>query len=565
MLVIGPGPSGGPVDRRLAPRRSASVSRRDRIAVRNTLVVMSLFLLTTPALVAVPDARPAEVAANPKLIGGWYAAPEIDGKKRGLWIELAADGTWRRIQDHFGFRAEDHGRWLPDGDGIRLGEGGMRLRFADGRLVDEYLDKILYRLEPCQVMPKELAALPAFPRTLSETMAVLAAELPERHRVVIAGSVQGDLMRFHDGLGTYIRNRFGLDGYNTALLAACKAQGPDDAATVILRALRDHLRQTRPGGRELGRLERLLGEITMPPIQVRHMTLPELVARLNREIHRALRRDGRPEDALVCELAPARSDQERQHWLNGPAILRPWRKVETADVSVELTDLLSGFHKWLEGPNRLVLEPSEVLRGLQSPQTSPDFSSARWRNDWFEIATSTAKEASGLVRFDSWLMMGPSPPMPVEAAVRYAGIARERATVGKGALQIRLSGDRVVDRQDGWLWSYVVESALTGEGSPGVFSDLEGYALERSRWPDLRRPPRLSFDKALARFRTVMSKRMPGRVPSRPTHVEMALCRLSLSTTWYYAIALFGENQQASGYVTLDGQVIWSVDNIEND
>jgi hypothetical protein len=46
-----------------------------------------------------------------------------------------------------------------------------------------------------------------------------------------------DLILFHHGWGTGIRNGFGLWGDNTNLMTDCRAQHPDDASMVIIEAV----------------------------------------------------------------------------------------------------------------------------------------------------------------------------------------------------------------------------------------------------------------------------------------------------------------------------------------
>lgn len=509
------------------------------------------------SLMAVQTSRAAEkpdAPAGSKLVGGWFATTDIDGKLRGHFIELRDDRSWHRIEDHFGFKAEDHGRWRPDGDGAVLEDVGVRLHFENGKLLLVYRDQTLYAFEACPSMPKQLAELPPFPTTLSETVAILTAELAERDRIVIAGTLDEDLVRFHHGLGTYVRNRFGLWGPNPALRAACKVSHPDDASAVILRALRDHLRSTRPGGRELDPLEDILKDLTLPSMPIRQTTVVQLVARMNHESQRALRRKGLRQDVLVFELArPSRPDEQREretYWLSHPPGLRAWGQGDASAAEVKVVDLLVGFRKWLQSPNRLMLAPTFDPRFYQTPQKSPDFASVRWHGDWFEVETSVEGGETDPVRVDAWSMLGPSAPMTVEQAASYAGLARERIPAGKSLVEVRITG---AGSQGGpWQWSYLVRAGL-GEAVPVAEPTpaVPGESMRRSLWPDTRRPPRLSARAALARFRQALPA---AARPEPESRVEIRLKRASASA-WYYRIALRSPDQQTAGYVTLDGRV----------
>jgi len=532
------------------------VNRRGCLGASTGAVLVMLVLLSGHV----------SAAANPKLIGGWLASTEIDGKQRGHWLELNADGTWRRIEDHFGFRAEDHGRWLPDGDGAILEEVRVRLHLAEGKLLLVYRGRTLYAFQPCPTIPKPLDELPPFPHTLSETVAILTAELPERERTVLAGTLKEDLVRFHHGLGTYIRNRFGLWGANPALRAACKVSHPDDASAVILRALRDHLRNTRPGGRELDYLEGILQGLSIAPTAVRQMTVARLVDTLNHESRRALRRKGVLEDALVFELArPSNEDERRkaeEYWLNDPPGLRAWGQGEKPSADTRPVDLLIGFRKWLLAPNRVMLEPTFDPRLYQTPQSSPDFASIRWRDDWFEMETSVEQGKQRSMRVDAWSMLGPSPPMSVEQAAQYAGMSRERAPAAKTPIEIAITGEPRDSPQEPWAWSYVVRSACEAPFSEvRPPAEIGRDSIRTSQWTDLAKPPRLSASAALARFRGVLAR---AAQPSQGARVEIHLNRVSASA-WYYQISLEDGGQQVSGYVTMNGRVALAKTTMEDE
>ena len=61
----------------------------------------------------------------------------------------------------------------------------------------------------------------------------------------IASLGRGDMIQYHHGFGTYIRNRFGLWRGNGELLASTGAEHPDDASQVILEQLNSYLKQNR--------------------------------------------------------------------------------------------------------------------------------------------------------------------------------------------------------------------------------------------------------------------------------------------------------------------------------
>lgn len=86
-----------------------------------------------------------------------------------------------------------------------------------------------------------------WPQTVDEAVARILAGMPEADQQMIRATPKDDLIMFHHGWGTGIRNAFGLWGGNTALMKSCaEAQGygadpafmhPDDASGVIIEAV----------------------------------------------------------------------------------------------------------------------------------------------------------------------------------------------------------------------------------------------------------------------------------------------------------------------------------------
>lgn len=77
----------------------------------------------------------------------------------------------------------------------------------------------------------------AWPKTVDEAVTRIVTALPEKDRKIIRETARKDLIRFHHGWGTGIRNDFGLWRGNDALMKDCKAQHPDEASSVIIDAV----------------------------------------------------------------------------------------------------------------------------------------------------------------------------------------------------------------------------------------------------------------------------------------------------------------------------------------
>ncbi len=83
------------------------------------------------------------------------------------------------------------------------------------------------------------------PATVDEALKVLADILPEETLAKIVTMDDEEILLLHIGLGTAIRNQFGLWDKNSPLLADLAARigsvHPDDASGELIRLLRDKL------------------------------------------------------------------------------------------------------------------------------------------------------------------------------------------------------------------------------------------------------------------------------------------------------------------------------------
>lgn len=75
------------------------------------------------------------------------------------------------------------------------------------------------------------------PQTIEQAVGVLLEQLPAGEKHKIAAMSRDDLIILHFGLGTQVRNDFGLWSGNAALLESTGHSHPDDAAMAIIEAL----------------------------------------------------------------------------------------------------------------------------------------------------------------------------------------------------------------------------------------------------------------------------------------------------------------------------------------
>jgi hypothetical protein len=83
----------------------------------------------------------------------------------------------------------------------------------------------------------------SWPSTLDQAVTRLIDEMDEADKKIIRETKEEELMTFHHGWGTGIRNEFGLWRGNTNLLADCHADHPDGASTVIIKAVWERLQK----------------------------------------------------------------------------------------------------------------------------------------------------------------------------------------------------------------------------------------------------------------------------------------------------------------------------------
>ena len=81
-----------------------------------------------------------------------------------------------------------------------------------------------------------------YPKTLEEAVDKTLSLLSNDEKEIIRKAE--DVIEFHFGLGMMIRNEFGLWAGNEELLRACKALHPDDASSIILRAIKERLQES---------------------------------------------------------------------------------------------------------------------------------------------------------------------------------------------------------------------------------------------------------------------------------------------------------------------------------
>jgi hypothetical protein len=83
----------------------------------------------------------------------------------------------------------------------------------------------------------EMLVRALWPITLDQAVTRLLDDMDDAEKKAVRDTKKEDLILFHHGLGTGIRNEFGLWRGNTNLLADCHSENPDGASMVIINAV----------------------------------------------------------------------------------------------------------------------------------------------------------------------------------------------------------------------------------------------------------------------------------------------------------------------------------------
>lgn len=108
-----------------------------------------------------------------------------------------------------------------------------------------FIAVVAFAAEPTPTPPKgskeEAAKLEeekkTWPKTADEAVTRILSTMPEKDRKIVRETSKDDLIQFHHGWGTGIRNSFGLWRGNTALQEDTKKKHPDAASMVIIEAV----------------------------------------------------------------------------------------------------------------------------------------------------------------------------------------------------------------------------------------------------------------------------------------------------------------------------------------
>lgn len=86
--------------------------------------------------------------------------------------------------------------------------------------------------------PAEMEQLPEneWPRTVERAVEKMLSAMTPEQQELVRGSAYADLILFHDNLGRWVRNQFGLWRGNNELMEACGLSHPDDCSMVIIEA-----------------------------------------------------------------------------------------------------------------------------------------------------------------------------------------------------------------------------------------------------------------------------------------------------------------------------------------
>jgi hypothetical protein len=90
---------------------------------------------------------------------------------------------------------------------------------------------------------KEEEKAEALPSTIDEAVDFILSEMSDEDKKTFRETPRNDLIKYHHGFGTAVRNKLGLWSGNSKLMQATNKQHPDDASMVIIEALWDRLNE----------------------------------------------------------------------------------------------------------------------------------------------------------------------------------------------------------------------------------------------------------------------------------------------------------------------------------
>lgn len=82
---------------------------------------------------------------------------------------------------------------------------------------------------------------PNWPKSVDEAVQHIVSKMSPEDLRLVRDTPREDLIRFHHGWGTGIRNSFGLWQGNRELLESCGGGHPDDCSMVIIEAVWERL------------------------------------------------------------------------------------------------------------------------------------------------------------------------------------------------------------------------------------------------------------------------------------------------------------------------------------
>lgn len=86
-----------------------------------------------------------------------------------------------------------------------------------------------------------------WPKTVEQAVERVIATLTAEQRERVRQTPEDQLICFHENMGRWIRNVFGLWGGNNALIEALGRRHPDDASTLIVQNVWKRLQATASG------------------------------------------------------------------------------------------------------------------------------------------------------------------------------------------------------------------------------------------------------------------------------------------------------------------------------
>lgn len=533
------------------------------------------------------------------LEGRWISTridnPDDNLIGEGWVIVFNSDGTYsEEVDDGFGVVDENEGTYSIQDGVLTLRPStsdrswGYSLRKDSESLVIASIWKgkteyTVFFKQSDEAHP-ELSKLPRQPKSKEEAVSVLKQKLSEEDLNKLGDSTRDNLVKYHFGLGTYIRNAFGIWGGNKALwddLTGGEPMHPDNLSGIIIEALWVDLKKQRGNYEEYLALEKLYSTLEIEAFPIREMHPEKIAALLDKHVDAALQNKHLDPDKLNLVLKgvdPERKDAR----VKSLSLLKEWGKPPREKVLLQ--DCLGGFSTYLKTPNILEIDPTYVGGWYLWKMERNFYDRVTYQDDYFDVATeispfvqdnsSCCYSMPGTFSCSQWTMFAEHPPLDWEQMLKlvYNELELELEQPGK-IMEFSIREARSGEPRYWYsITSYVdskgdyVPDEFSAVGFLPLINDIELRSVlsedqftDESKWNDLSIAPKLSRKEVISKATDYLKAEL--KITGEVIRADVSLMRANFTDYWLYEVVLeYSRDSNVANLVTahvmLNGDVV---------